>query len=158
MLRFTNVQRMKLAVKARILGRRLLDGFETLVTPDTLLAWQCKLIAKKWTYAVHAQAARFTTLDQLRGCLPHARSLLMDRATLLAFKAQWGVEENQTRRDLPRLNAEECALHDDLRDNRLSQNLRLEQERIGFGWVETTLAALDTGPDDHVINDLQVSF
>ena len=24
---------------------------ETLVTSDTLLAWHCKLIAKKWTYA-----------------------------------------------------------------------------------------------------------
>ena len=82
----------------------------------------------------------------------------MDRATLLAFKAQWGVEENQTRRDLPRLNVEERALYNELRDNRLSPNLRLEQERIGFGWVETALAALDTGPDDNAINDLQVSF
>jgi hypothetical protein len=100
----------------------------------------------------------FAILDQLRGCLPHARSLLMDCATLLAFKAQWGVEENQTRRDLPRLNVEERALYDELRDNRLSPNLRLEQERIGFGWVETALAALDPSPDEHVIKDLQVSF
>jgi len=45
-------------------------------------------------------------------------------------------------RDLPRLNAEEGALYDDLRDNRLRRNLRLEQERIGFGWVEVALAAL----------------
>jgi hypothetical protein len=43
---------------------------------------------------------------------------------------------------LPRLNAEEGALYDDLRDNRLRRNLRLEQERIGFGWVEAALAAL----------------
>jgi len=100
----------------------------------------------------------FAILDQLRGYLPHARSLLMDRDTLLAFKAQWGVEENQTRRDLPRLNAEECALYDELRDNRLSPKLRLEQERIGFGWVETALATLDTGANDQVINDLQVSY
>ena len=87
----------------------------------------------------------FAILDQLRGCLPQARSLLMDRATLLAFKAQWGMEEKPTRRDLPRLNTEEGALYDDLRDNRLRPNLRLEQERIGFGWVETALAALHTG-------------
>ncbi|MEA3244415.1 MAG: hypothetical protein U9Q19_13415, partial [Pseudomonadota bacterium] len=33
-------------------GRQLLDEIETLVTPDTLLAWHCKLIAKKWTYAM----------------------------------------------------------------------------------------------------------
>jgi hypothetical protein len=96
----------------------------------------------------------FAILDQLRSCLPHARSLLMDRATLLAFRAQWGVEETQIRRDLPRLNAEECALYDDLRDNRLSLNLRLEQERVGFGWVETALAALDTGSSESVIHYL----
>ena len=86
----------------------------------------------------------FAILDQLRTCLPHARSLLMDRATLLAFEAQWGVEDKQTLRDLRRLNAEECALYDDLRDNRLRPNLRLEQERIGFGWVETALAGMQS--------------
>jgi hypothetical protein len=66
----------------------------------------------------------------------------MDRATLLAFATHWGEEDRQTLRDLPRLNAEEGALYDDLRDNRLRRNLRLEQERIGFGWVEVALAAL----------------
>jgi len=50
-LRFTDEQRMRLAVKAKGLGRRLLDELETLVTPDTLLAWHRKLIAQKWTYA-----------------------------------------------------------------------------------------------------------
>jgi hypothetical protein len=87
----------------------------------------------------------FAILDQLRTYLPHVRSLLMDRATLLAFEAQWGVEDKQTLRNLPHLNVEECALYDELRDNRLSPNLRLEQERIGFGWVEASLAGLQTG-------------
>ena len=50
-LRFTDEQRMRLAVKAKLLGRRGLDELETLVTPDTLLAWHRKLIAQKWTYA-----------------------------------------------------------------------------------------------------------
>ena len=50
-LRFTDEQRIRLAVKAKVLGRRVLDELETLVTPDTLLAWHRKLIAKKWTYA-----------------------------------------------------------------------------------------------------------
>lgn len=84
----------------------------------------------------------FAILDQLRAYLPHAHSLLMDRDTLLAFEAQWGKEGKQTLRDLSRLNAEECAMYDDLRDNRLCPNLRLEQERIGFGWVEKALADL----------------
>ena len=66
----------------------------------------------------------------------------MDRATLLAFESQWGEEEKQTLRDLSRLNPEEKTLYDDLRDNRIRKNLRLEQERIGFGWVESALSAL----------------
>ena len=50
-LRFTDEQRIRLAMKAKVLGRRTLDELGTLVTPDTLLAWHRKLIAKKWTFA-----------------------------------------------------------------------------------------------------------
>ena len=50
-LRFTDEQWIRLAVKAKVLGRRSLDELDTLVTPDTLLAWHRKLIAQKWTYA-----------------------------------------------------------------------------------------------------------
>lgn len=85
----------------------------------------------------------FAILDQLRAHVPHTRSLLMDRATLLAFEDQWGVEETQTQRDLPRLNADECALYDELRDNRIRSNLRLEQERIAFGRVVDALSATE---------------
>lgn len=81
----------------------------------------------------------FAILDQLRSKFEHVESFLMDRATLLAFKAQWGEEEKQTLRDLPRLTPEEKSLYDDLRDNRMGKNLRLEQEKIGFGWVESAL-------------------
>ena len=51
LLRFTDEQRIRLAVKVKVLNHRALDELETLVTPDTLLAWHRKLIAKKWTYA-----------------------------------------------------------------------------------------------------------
>jgi hypothetical protein len=85
----------------------------------------------------------FAILDQLRGQLGQVESFLMDRATLLAFESHWGVEEKPTCRDLPRLTAEERALYDDLRDNRIRNNVRLEQERIGFGWVKTALAKLE---------------
>ena len=84
----------------------------------------------------------FAILDQLRSHFEHVESFLMDHATLLTFKAQWGKEEKQMLRDLPRLNHEERALYDNLRDNRLGKNVRLEQERIGFGWVESALVAL----------------
>lgn len=78
----------------------------------------------------------FAILDQLRNQFDHVESFLMDRETLLAFQSQWDREDKQTLRDLPRLNREEAALYDDLRDNRLRDKLRLEQEKIGFGWVE----------------------
>jgi transposase InsO family protein len=49
--RFTDEQRIQLAMKAKALGRQLLGEIATIVTPDTLLAWHRKLIAQKWTYA-----------------------------------------------------------------------------------------------------------
>ena len=84
----------------------------------------------------------FAILDQLRAHFPHTQSVLMDRATLLAFEAHWGEEARPTLRDLRRLNDEERALFDELRNDKIRPNLRLEQERIGFGWVERVLAAL----------------
>lgn len=50
-LQLTDEQRVRPAVKAKALGRQLLGELATMVTPDTLLAWHRKLIAKKWTYA-----------------------------------------------------------------------------------------------------------
>lgn len=84
----------------------------------------------------------FAILDQLRATLPHAQSLLMDRATLLAHTAHWGEEPQPVLRNLPRLTADEGALFDELRDNRLQTRLRLEQERVGFGWVQRALMGL----------------
>ena len=43
-------------------------------------------------------------------------------------------------RDLARLTGEERAVFDTVRDNRLRPRVRLEQERIGFGWVQQALA------------------
>jgi hypothetical protein len=84
----------------------------------------------------------FAILDQLRSQFDHVESFLMDRNTLQAFEALWGEEDKQTLRDLPRLTSEEKSLYDDLRDNRIRKNLRLEQERIGFGWVVSAVSAL----------------
>src|SRR3954451_1110128 len=47
-LRFTDDQRRRLAAKAKLVGRRVLDEIADLVTPDTLLAWHRKLIAEKY--------------------------------------------------------------------------------------------------------------
>jgi len=47
-LRFTDDQRIRLAAKAKRVGRRVLLQFHTIVTPDTLLAWHRHLIARKY--------------------------------------------------------------------------------------------------------------
>jgi putative transposase len=47
-LRFTDEQRRRLAAKAKLVARRVLDEIADLVTPDTLLAWHRKLIAQKY--------------------------------------------------------------------------------------------------------------
>ena len=88
----------------------------------------------------------FAILNQLRGYFPHVLSLLMDRQTLLTHEAMWGVEDKPTQIDLPRLTLQERALYDDLRDNRLRTGLRLEQERIGFSWVNQHVQGLFSNP------------
>ena len=42
-----DTQRRRLAVKAKLLGRKLLAEVGTLVTPDTLLRWHRLLVAQK---------------------------------------------------------------------------------------------------------------
>lgn len=84
----------------------------------------------------------FAILDRLRQHLPHAQSLLMDREVLLAHRSQWVNEDKPIRHDLPRLQAEEAALYDDLRMERLGKGVRLEQERIGYGFLLKVLMAL----------------
>ena len=49
--RFTDAQRIGLARKAKMVGRRQLKALSTVITPDTLLRWFRVLIARKWTYA-----------------------------------------------------------------------------------------------------------
>ena len=84
----------------------------------------------------------FAMLDQLRAYLPQVKSLMMDEATLMQHQDHWGHEAQAQQRDLPRLTDGERAVYDLLRDNRLRVGLRLEQERIGFGWVQQSLAVL----------------
>jgi hypothetical protein len=87
----------------------------------------------------------FAILDQLRGHFPSAASFLMDRETLLAHRPHWGEEPEPARHDLSRLTAEEAAVYDDLRFDRHQPRLRLEQERVGFGWLCDRLACMPFG-------------
>lgn len=87
----------------------------------------------------------FAILDQLRGHFPGAASFLMDRDTLLAHRLHWGEEPDPVRHELARLTPEETAVYDDLRFDRHQPRLRLEQERVGFGWLCDRLACIFSG-------------
>lgn len=86
----------------------------------------------------------FAILDRLRGALPHARSMLMDSATLQQHRPLWGMEDRDKRHtaELARLTADEQALYQGLRDDVWAERLRLEQERVGFGWLTAAIAGL----------------
>ena len=47
-LRLTDDQRRRLAVKGKVLGRRRLADVAGIVTPDTILRWYRRLVAKKY--------------------------------------------------------------------------------------------------------------
>ncbi|MGH8663397.1 MAG: Wadjet anti-phage system protein JetD domain-containing protein, partial [Burkholderiales bacterium] len=84
----------------------------------------------------------FVILDRLREHFPRVESFLMDRATLFAHEESWGEENDPAAHDLSRLTEAERALYDELRDNRIRKGLRLEQERIGFGWMNDAVERL----------------
>jgi hypothetical protein len=87
----------------------------------------------------------FAILDQLRGYFPHVASFLMDRETLLAHRLHWGEEPDPARHELVRLTPEEAAVYDDLGFDRHQPRLRLEQERVGFGWLCDRLECIPSG-------------
>src|SRR5258708_12193648 len=53
----------------------------------------------------------FAILDRLRRHLPHARSMLMDRATLLAHREHWATEPAPTAAALDRLHQADSVLY-----------------------------------------------
>ena len=84
----------------------------------------------------------FHILDRLRLRFPAAQSFLMDRETLLEHAPLWVRESNHYDGELPRLTSAERALYDDLRHNRLGERVRLEQERIPYGWLQRELGSV----------------
>ena len=84
----------------------------------------------------------FAILNRLRASFPGAASLLMDRQTLMAHRHLWGQEASHDRfeGELSLLNEAEQSLFTDLKFNRLADCLRLEQERIGYSWLQSRLA------------------
>ena len=64
-MRFTDDQRRRLAARANKLGRRVLVQVATIVTPETLLAWHRRLIAKKYDGSAYRNPGRPKTLTDI---------------------------------------------------------------------------------------------
>ncbi len=77
----------------------------------------------------------FSILNRLRSIYPETRSFLMDKETFLTHKSLWVEEASPFKGTLPRLLPEESAVFSDLSGNVSGYHVRLEQERISFGWV-----------------------
>jgi len=101
------------------------------------LAWlaECDLV-----YWGDIDTHGFAILDRLRRTFRHARSMLMDRATLLAHETQWVREPSPTHTRLGLLSPDEAALYADLVEDTLGPAVRLEQERIRYSYVERAVA------------------
>ena len=64
-LSFTDAQRRRLAAKAKRIRRRDLFGIATVVTPDTLLRWYRRLIARKYDGSRSRKAGRPKTAAEI---------------------------------------------------------------------------------------------
>lgn len=83
----------------------------------------------------------FAILDRLRVGLPHARSTLMDRETLIAHRDRWVTEAQPSAARLARLTLDEQHLYASLVADEFGERIRLEQELIDWDWVQDRLPA-----------------
>ncbi len=65
-LRFTDDQRRRLAAKGQALGRRVLRELGTIVTPDTILRWYRRLVARKYDGSGKRRPGRPRLMDAIR--------------------------------------------------------------------------------------------
>jgi hypothetical protein len=80
-------QRRRLAVKGKMLGRKRLEEVGTLFTPDTILRWHRKLVARKWDYSDR----RGSTIGR-----PRVRQVIVDLVVKLAKEnPTWGYDRIQ---------------------------------------------------------------
>ena len=84
----------------------------------------------------------FVMLDQFRSYFPTAKSMLMTSEIVKEHKDMWVKEEKQSIRELTHLTAAEANTYKELIENKHTNNLRLEQERINFSFVKEFLNSL----------------
>ncbi len=70
-LGLTDDQRRRLAVLGKTLGRKALQEWGSIVTPDTIMRWYRKLIAMKWDYSARRGPGRPPVILLLRKLVVH---------------------------------------------------------------------------------------
>ena len=78
-LRLTDDQRRRLAVKGKLLGRKMLSKVAGIVTPDTILGWYRRLVAQKYDGSKKRGPGRPSTK-------PDIAALVVE----MAKKTRWG--------------------------------------------------------------------
>ncbi|QDU82449.1 hypothetical protein Pla110_42060 [Polystyrenella longa] len=79
----TDEQRRRLAVKGKMLDRKLLSELSAIFTPDTILRWHRELIARKWNY----------TSNKPRVGRPRIRQEIVEQILRFANEnPTWGAE------------------------------------------------------------------
>jgi hypothetical protein len=143
---------LKLPARQALIVENLVTGLACETLPGTVvfmrrgyavealakLPWLARLPVYYWgDIDTHGLAI----LSRLRGYLPQTKSLMMDEATLLAFKTLWGREEKPAAPELAHLTETEQQLYRALREGEYKQ-VRLEQERIAWNvaWQHVTSA------------------
>lgn len=94
------------------------------------------LAEKKLVYWGDIDTHGFAILNNVRRAFESTRSMLMDRATLLAHEGQWVDEANPTTDHLEALLPDEANLYTDLVEGALGGSVRLEQERVSYAAIQ----------------------
>lgn len=84
----------------------------------------------------------FAILNEFRRFVPHAKSFLMDRETLVSHRDHWSEEPSQFSGSLGRLSDTEGQLYAELVDGQHGTRVRLEQERVRFGRVREVIHSI----------------
>jgi hypothetical protein len=100
------------------------------------------LAQRRLIYSGDIDTHGFAILDRLRQRFPHTRSVLMDRATLLAHEEQWVREPSPVATHLAHLLAAEADLYHDLVEDTFGAAVRLEQERISYPVIEHAVRSI----------------
>jgi hypothetical protein len=79
-----------LAIKGKILGRKLLGQVGTLFTPDTILRWHRLLVARKWDYSNRRQKkpGRLALSQEIQDLVVRFAQENL-RGVMTAFRAPW---------------------------------------------------------------------